>query len=147
MIINLNVKFGLGGKVYIDGDKHKWAYVTAYIYRGGNVEYEVSVATFTGGLVAVYPGEILTFADGNASTNAGPQPFMLEEGKFYRTRDGRKVGPMIIGLWNDKFYDRSKSISSYGWLPNGTFESSLDLVAEWTDPPQEGADGGENRHG
>lgn len=145
MIINLDVKFALGDVVYIDGDSDRPVYVTAYIYHGGEVEYEVSVDTDTASWIACYPGEKLTAADAN--TNAKPQPFRLEEGKFYRTRDGRKVGPMIIGLWNDKFYDRSKSISSYGWLPNGTFESSLDLVAEWTDPPQESADGGENRHG
>lgn len=62
MIINLNVKFGLGDEVYIDGDKHKWAYVTAYIYRGGEVEYEVSIAVFTANVIAVYPAEKLTAA-------------------------------------------------------------------------------------
>ena len=62
MIINLDVKFGLGGKVYIDGDSDRPAYVTAYIYRGGEVEYEVSIAVFTANVIAVYPAEKLTAA-------------------------------------------------------------------------------------
>ena len=50
----------------------------------------------------------------------------IEEGKYYRTRDGRKVGPM-----------RS------AWTPNGTQwwfkdgdKTKLDLIAEWTDEPE-----------
>ena len=69
----------------------------------------------------------------------------IETGKYYRTRDGRKVGPMVGG--------RDKKRTGYPWTDKGENhdgrwadcgedgESCLmgptdgDLIAEWTDEP------------
>ena len=66
----------------------------------------------------------------------------LEAGKFYRTRDGRKVGPItetrsmygyrwsvtgVDALWNDRGID--------GNAPSGLQPS--DIIAEWSDAPAE----------
>lgn len=62
----------------------------------------------------------------------------IEAGKFYKTRDGRKVGPM------SKFYDDGRCYSSDNllrgglWKPGGTawfdgVKDSPDLIAEWTE--------------
>lgn len=62
----------------------------------------------------------------------------IEAGKFYKTRDGRKVGPMREC---GKLY-RWKGImngTSYTYLSNGTWldgvENNKDLIAEWVDTP------------
>ncbi len=59
----------------------------------------------------------------------------IEEGKFYRTRDGEKVGP-ILPYDGDGFPFRCGiySYNSYGgYYSRGT--SPRDLIAEWTDEP------------
>lgn len=71
-----------------------------------------------------------------------PRPLTIEAGKYYRTRDGQKVGPM-------KFIGHNIPWSWGGWLESATAtysfgvhgrwditeESNLDLIAEWTDTP------------
>lgn len=67
----------------------------------------------------------------------------IEAGKFYRTRDGRKVGPICRGeVSNPGYYWRSANgqLLGYGsaWHKDGSFhesESCRDLIAEWTDEP------------
>lgn len=70
----------------------------------------------------------------------------IEEGKFYRTRDGRKVGPMRgltdreLSTYTSRWVwmDGSRLITA-PWDDAGTFspyrESKEDLIAEWTDGP------------
>ncbi|WP_421565713.1 ribosomal protein L7/L12 [Ochrobactrum sp. EDr1-4] len=65
-------------------------------------------------------------------------PFKIEAGKYYRTRDGRKVGPVRSeGLYwgapevNDSYYDDGRQ-----WR---TYESHHDLIAEWVDEPVKAA--------
>lgn len=64
-------------------------------------------------------------------------PFRIEAGKFYRTRDGRRVGPMESrDGWGGPFvwqYDRGRLI----YRQDGTnFEpGERDLIAEWVDEP------------
>ncbi len=62
----------------------------------------------------------------------------IEAGKFYRTRDRRKVGPMGRGAFGG-FYDRSSLVTRQRWNNDGSFIEGrfgkLDLVAEWTDAP------------
>lgn len=161
-------RFELGDVVYIAGDTRQLAYVSAYIYRGGYVEYEVSFQEGNLSWTGFYPGEKLTPAAMTAAKESSgpigvyanakaritvtrePQPFKIEAGKFYRTRSGRKVGPMVRGYMGNQFYDSSRSILGYAWGRDGIVKNDtfpLDLVAEWTDPPQEGEDGGESRHG
>ena len=68
----------------------------------------------------------------------------IEEGKYYRTRDGRKVGPMCDsghadciatngefsgGLWN---FDGSPH------FPHMEEDDSPTLIAEWVDEPETG---------
>jgi hypothetical protein len=59
--------------------------------------------------------------------------FTLEAGKFYRTRDGRKVGPMTV--WDNEV---EHSFDSAGgeriWRPDGTSVYEPDIVAEWIEP-------------
>jgi hypothetical protein len=61
----------------------------------------------------------------------------IEAGKYYRTRDGRKVGPMrqdkkvwSDGVWTDGIQ---------GWYEDGSYwttrKTYQDLIAEWTDEP------------
>jgi hypothetical protein len=61
----------------------------------------------------------------------------LEKGKFYRTRDGRKVGPMVYDGSLDyfNFDDGSKT----GWQIDGRIAWSKndgDIISEWTDEEQ-----------
>lgn len=66
----------------------------------------------------------------------------LEVGKYYRTREGRKVGPLQIsesgdegGFWID-CYGLIRQDGRYGYGER-SFQSTLDLIAEWTDEPTE----------
>lgn len=69
----------------------------------------------------------------------------IEAGKFYKTRDGRKVGPMERDtLYRDgHWYWRAPAADgehSPYWAESGSFyvdrgEYPLDLIAEWTDEP------------
>lgn len=58
-------------------------------------------------------------------------------GKYGKTRDGRKVGPMIKDEWGLR--DKSRTITGQSWNADGSFiagtVSNLDLVAEWVDEP------------
>jgi len=65
----------------------------------------------------------------------------IEAGKFYRTRDGHKVGPM--GIWCRDYFDApTEAFDGDYWCADGTNgekcsgqDPQLDLVAEWTDEP------------
>lgn len=77
---------------------------------------------------------------------ATPATLKIEAGKFYKTRDGRKVGPIVV----DKYHDRRfgwrvehefKAEFGKAWRSDGTFhvvlgtQHNADLVAEWADEP------------
>lgn len=60
----------------------------------------------------------------------------IEEGKYYRTRDGRRTGPMLrspplLYVW--------RVPAGGSWTEHGTYREGLtgasDLVAEWIDEP------------
>lgn len=63
----------------------------------------------------------------------------LEVGKFYKTRDGRKMGPMIYAGYIDSNM-AFNCVDGCGWTPHGTeynyAESENDLVAEWQEEPE-----------
>ena len=68
----------------------------------------------------------------------GDQPLQIEAGKYYRTRDGRKVGPMVFDsdtiteyVWDDKA--TSRSYDSSGRQYGDSLQSDWDLIAEWRD--------------
>lgn len=61
----------------------------------------------------------------------------IEAGKFYRTRDGRKIGPMEKSGSID--YPFTSPASCLTYSPEGRFnihhkKDSLNLIEEWTDP-------------
>lgn len=60
----------------------------------------------------------------------------LEAGKYYRTRDGRKVGPMRndsgLSLYQWDCNHTSQFYDDFGRADDG---SEYDLIAEWTDEP------------
>lgn len=65
----------------------------------------------------------------------------LEVGKYYKRRDGRKVGPMvrnIDGEFRDTHPFKSPSGLTYkvdgGYLEEN-YEDHLDIIAEWIDEP------------
>jgi hypothetical protein len=66
----------------------------------------------------------------------------FEVGKFYRTRDGRKVGPMNrdkYGNWLFAEVDGGGPSSERCFREDGKHEfgeANLDIVAEWTDAPE-----------
>lgn len=63
----------------------------------------------------------------------------LEVGKYYKTRDGRKVGPLGggRGAWH-KFTCPLFSYGDNGRLYSTGEQSPNDLIAEWTDAPTTG---------
>lgn len=67
----------------------------------------------------------------------------LEVGKYYRTRDGQKVGPILI--WSERALNKYSDHETDGtdiWKDNGRrfsdVKSDTDLIAEWTDTPEVG---------
>lgn len=67
----------------------------------------------------------------------------LEIGRYYRTRDGRKVGPIYVHLWTghctSNYIDDIMQECRYFYLIDGRNISDMggfreeDLIAEWTD--------------
>lgn len=60
-------------------------------------------------------------------------PLTIQAGRFYKTRDGRKVGPMEDR--GDKFAHARWKDSEHTWFTDGSWWSActhpLDLIAEW----------------
>lgn len=91
--------------------------------------------------------------DGNSSkeSTAGKTfefeaaPLKIEAGKYYRTRDGRKVGPVtyrdgyfIANLWH---YNSAGECGYEGRHdPSHDWRDEHDLIAEWVDEPLNAAD-------
>ena len=63
----------------------------------------------------------------------------IEAGKFYRTRDGRKVGPIDevrgdgVAYWSGSEHDGEICCHPRGQIKNDRAECGGDLIAEWTD--------------
>ncbi|TCR07222.1 hypothetical protein [Neorhizobium sp. JUb45] len=83
-----------------------------------------------------------------------PAALTIEAGKFYKTRDGRKVGPIVKAQWGygpDWLWSvEHPFVASCGkaWRADGTFSTvagrsdEADLVAEWVDEPASNDNGG-----
>lgn len=80
---------------------------------------------------------------GFAPHELAPATLKLEAGKYYRTRDGRKVGPM---RHTDEYWFGDVVDGPHGkaFLPDGNHgnefisnQPEFDLIAEWVDEPQE----------
>lgn len=65
----------------------------------------------------------------------------IEAGKYYKTRDGRKVGPTEVTDYNEAYPKAKFWVEGYGLVQeNGKFGNdedspSLDLISEWQDEP------------
>ncbi|MBB6299953.1 hypothetical protein [Rhizobium leucaenae] len=72
-----------------------------------------------------------------------PAPLTITAGRYYKTRDGRKVGPIVVaqgqsGYWSWKLasgthYYRNDGFSCPGWAYGHRHKD--DLIAEWVDEP------------
>lgn len=72
-----------------------------------------------------------------------PTSLTIEAGRYYKTRDGRKVGPMVrnVSLGGHSYWRARSEVGGYMpyWCRDGRFydnesEFFLDLVAEWQEP-------------
>lgn len=123
------------------GDRVNWTRVRGE-YDGSTLEahdgvYDFKLRATTGNHTYVFAHEL------------EHAPLTIEPGKYYRTRDGRKVGP--VGENRDSEYPIVCGVTPTEeclvqvaiWNRDGTnySERCLDLVAEWTDePPAAGND-------
>lgn len=79
------------------------------------------------------------------TTPEQPATFKIEEGKFYKTRDGRKIGPMVVAQGRGKPWPwKSRyGLNIYYFKENGfscpgsahLHRDTDDIVAEWIDEP------------
>jgi hypothetical protein len=103
--------------------------------RGGRKIGDIAVVSKAGDLKGLSGGSIGLFA---YRLEPAP-PLTITAGKFYKTRDGRKVGPMEAGVWGRVFYDSSRSITGQSWNEDGSFiygvVNNIDIIAEWVDEP------------
>ncbi|WP_284777111.1 ribosomal protein L7/L12 [Agrobacterium sp. lyk4-40-TYG-31] len=72
------------------------------------------------------------------NTAEQPAPLKIEAGKFYKTRDGRKVGPMRV--WRLGGWASEGEFSTGLWLSDGQPKYSMAkdspaLIAEWIEEP------------
>lgn len=74
------------------------------------------------------------------------EPLTIRAGGFYKTRDGRKVGPIKASgrrfdyVWTDGKLTETGDYYSRDWCDDGTFHKSkpnhqLDIIAEWIEEP------------
>jgi len=63
----------------------------------------------------------------------------IEAGKYYRTRDGRKVGPMAQSEWPECAHIEGQGgLWNWNGSPHFPFNEDTDspyLIAEWTEAP------------
>ncbi|WP_157733211.1 hypothetical protein [Bosea sp. AS-1] len=139
-------KFKVGDRVRAVGE-------TAIIERGR--EYTVAEATFYAPLhhVFVHTGTshgVLNYTDDMfelvepVAVAHATATLQIEAGKYYKTRDGRKVGPMEHwNFYNEQFFHApSSELNGEYWQKNGVNsephigqDRDLDLIAEWVDEP------------
>lgn len=111
-------------------------YIVKHAYFQGahhRISVEVdSVGSTTNGWIAEN-FELLPVA-----ANAQPTPLTIQAGAYYRTRDGRKVGP-AEAIGGGKFcWDVPHGQAFYGYTADGKscIRVALDdLIAEWVDEP------------
>ena len=63
----------------------------------------------------------------------------LEVGKYYKTRDGRKVGPMVETSLHDYRFTTDREnwylVNGIHAFDDGNIDVNADIIAEWTDTP------------
>lgn len=98
--------------------------------------YTVASLHFVNGVAGPILKDVETFGQGFKPERFELAPARtIETGKFYRTRDGRKVGP--VDEWiSDQFRERARD-GRY-WTVDGVGHGEAkgeDLIAEWVDEP------------
>ena len=118
------------GKACVDLVKHwneywseEGAYEGAFYVTAVNASGDISYSNKPGG-----PGP---HVEGYCMT---PAPLKLEAGKYYRTRNGKRVGPLMTDQHAYLFGAQGYSLTSE-WYSDGRrnsgWETDLDIVAEW----------------
>ncbi|NNH56952.1 hypothetical protein HLI01_09040 [Rhizobium laguerreae] len=128
-----------GGATY--GAKGEAATV-AYVYNERRVKIEFDegrqpISTFKPGAA------VSDIEPAPAAPAEPPTPLTITTGKFYKTRDGRKVGPIVVAqgpddpwpwkLASGTHYYRNDGFSCPGWADGHRHKD--DLIAEWVDKP------------
>ena len=121
-------------------------------YRAGNSFYVQETYEQDGEAIVVFEDNVgdkrhrrvseFTVEHAPVADTTGKPAFTIETGKFYRTGDGRKVGPMEI--WNPAVehpwqQQGGSDVFTTGgdiWRGDGSSKYSVpDLIAEWVDEP------------
>ena len=103
--------------------------------------------TYTDVVKEIKNGKVFYQEDGFDSLNGGSHfrivsrattPITIEAGKYYKTRDGRKVGPMEGVCF--KWVEGAAGVTDPEWDNDGSYRYGYttrcdDLIAEWTDTP------------
>lgn len=83
-----------------------------------------------------------------SSDDVEPAPLTIVAGRYYKTRDGRRVGPMVRNIsdgGNAEYYWSAPmgQLGSYGtcWCKEGAYykdgeQHNNDIIAEWPDEPE-----------
>lgn len=139
------IRAALGGEPKFKvGDKLRWLgkfnaemYTTGSVYevkwRRGEAEFGVTDDRQDTGAHSWSADKI---AECFSVVAPEPAPLQIEAGKFYRTRDGRKVGPLAYRpggewIWRAGMEDWRADGS---WAPRRGDTDVCDLVAEWVEP-------------
>ncbi|MER9697626.1 hypothetical protein [Mesorhizobium sp. M0146] len=94
------------------------------------------------------PRDLTWLLHSNASVSActlvqAANTLRIEAGRYYKTLDGRKVGPMEatgtdVFIWHGVHEDGGvPSYTSEGYWWDGKSEDTQDLVSEWSDPVEQ----------
>jgi ribosomal protein L7/L12 len=125
--------FAIGTKVRMTQDVPPFAKKgdEGVVVGGPDVDGHLRVEYATGGVA----GEVHFAEPGQLEAVAG---LRIEAGKFYKTRDGRKVGPMVAYegfLVGSGLHYASDGECCYHGKSNRRSFPKSDLIAEWADEP------------
>lgn len=133
-------KFRVGDRVRALQDSGLGAFLAGKEYEVLDVRYENITAINERGQRdswGEHHFELLPVAEATSTAKPG---LKIEAGKYYRTRDGRKVGPVtyrdgyfIANLWH---YNSAGECGYEGRHdPSHDWRDELDLIVEWVDEP------------
>ncbi|MDH7786376.1 hypothetical protein QBD01_002397 [Ochrobactrum sp. 19YEA23] len=118
-------------------------------YRAGNTFYVQEIDEQDGETIVVFTDNVgdkryrrvseFTVEHVPVADATGKPALTIETGKFYRTRDGRKVGPMRRQAFGWVASKRIIATDQCDWYEGGNFslyrDREHDLISEWVDEP------------
>jgi hypothetical protein len=122
-------KFKVGDRVAVDWSHPMW--VGEAVVE--SVDNGIAIVKYDNGKSGGFPLKHLTLIAVAPATAT----LRIEAGKFYKTRDGRKVGPYhhaFSDIWRVG-EDHSTAVFEDGTTNRNGRKTDADLVAEWTDEP------------